>query len=85
MSILIKICFFSSQYGLSNAKALVFSPQKGSMYVVAGHDSNPYEGSLFTMDGGFGSVKDRLKAAQLGGISWLSDITSQADGSVLAW
>ena len=75
----------SSRYGLSNAKALEFSPQKGSLYVVAGHDSHPYEGSLFTMDAAFGDVKDRLRATELGGISWLSDIASLADGSVLAW
>ena len=72
--------FFSSNYGLSNAKALAYSIQKGSLFVVAGHDSQPYIGSLFIMDG-FGTVQDHLKAARL---SWLSDITVLADGTILA-
>ena len=72
--------FYSSHYGLTNVKALAYSIQKGSLFVVAGHDSQPYEGSLFIMDG-FGTVEDRLKAARL---SWLSDITVLADGTILA-
>ena len=65
-------------------KALAYSFQQGSLFLVAGHDRNPYEGSLFIMNG-FGAIKDRLKASKYGGLSWFSDITALSDGTILAW
>ena len=52
-----------------------------ALFLVAGHESNPNEGSIFVQNA-FGGSRDFLRQNDL---EWFSDITALRDGSLLVW